>query len=249
MKAIFLSDAHLRTKESPVYRRLLSFLDSLLGNTDRVFIAGDFFDFWFCSGERVCPEFMPMVEKILALSRAGISVIYLEGNHDFFLHDYYSAHGIATVHDAASVELEGKKVYVSHGDTVDRANTRYLFLRRLLRSRAAYLLQKYLPSALLWRVAGMCSDLSRESYVGADERLAGIMESFAMTKFAEGFDAVIFGHCHTPLLKKITHDGREKVFALLGDLVVHGSYVVYENGTFSLRYFRDDTRAGGPHAK
>ena len=243
MKAIFLSDAHLRTKESPEYGRLLAFLDSLTGNTDRVYIAGDFFDFWFCPGERVYPEFIPMVEKILALQRAGIPVVYLEGNHDFFLHDYFRAHDIATVPDAAAVELEGKRIYVSHGDTVDRSNTRYLFLRRMLRSRAAYLFQKYLPSCIVWRVAGMCSDLSRESYGCADEKLAGTMEAFAMTKFVEGFDAVILGHCHKPLLKKITRNGGEKVFALLGDWVAHGSYVAYENGAFSLRYFRGDTRA------
>ena len=58
--------------------------------TDLLVIAGDFFDFWFERGGLIYPEFRPVVERLVQLRQSGIRISLCEGNHDFFLADYFS---------------------------------------------------------------------------------------------------------------------------------------------------------------
>ena len=70
------------------------------------------------------------------------------------------------------------------------------------------------------------------------EALAKKMRSFSLTKFAEGFDAVILGHCHEPLCEEYIVDGQKKTFAALGDWIGRYTYLYYEDGHFILSHYR-----------
>jgi UDP-2,3-diacylglucosamine hydrolase len=63
------------------------------------------------------------------------------------------------------------------------------------------------------------------------------MEAFSLKKFQENYDAVILGHCHTPLLKEHVLDGHRKTFVSLGEWRVHSSYLYYEDGRFTLSFY------------
>ncbi len=122
MKCIFLSDAHLKSERDKGYRDMMRFLDSLgAEKPDQLFVAGDFFDFWFGRGDHVYPDFKPVIEKLMVLRDAGTLIRLCEGNHDFFLGDYFAAiPGITVCRESAVVDLEGRKTLVAHGDLVDR---------------------------------------------------------------------------------------------------------------------------------
>jgi UDP-2,3-diacylglucosamine hydrolase len=236
MKAVFLADAHLKNAEDDSYRSLIHFLDHMPA-ADRLFIAGDFFDFWFCRDRRVYPAFKSVIDKLMELRRQRIDIVLCEGNHDFFMGEYFSdGSGIAVVTEWTSVEMDGRKILVSHGDTVDKTNKKYLFLRKLLRSRFFYHIQRKIPLTLLWKIAQISSKMSKELSLESENKLVKKMEAFAQDKFQEGFDAVILGHCHEPFFKEYVVDGRKKTFATLGDWLRHHSYLYYEDGRFSLQY-------------
>jgi UDP-2,3-diacylglucosamine hydrolase len=237
MKAIFLSDAHLKNQNSHEYQTLLYFLDSIKGKISDLFIVGDFFDFWFCSNEKIYPEFQSMIDKLLQLKDLGTNIRLFEGNHDFFLDEFFTNRGIHVFPDDAAVDLDGKKLFVSHGDTIDRTNTPYLMLRRLLRSRLFYMSQKYLPSSFLWKVSGMSSKMSKDHLARPPEGLVDIMKAFSMEKFNEGFDAVILGHCHQAHIEQPMINGRKKTFAVLGDWISYYTYLFYHRGEFTLCSF------------
>jgi UDP-2,3-diacylglucosamine hydrolase len=257
MKVIFLSDAHLKGPADAAYERLILFFDRLRGRggtggmsmpeglltVDHLVIAGDFFDFWFARGDVIYPGFKQMVERLAALKQAGIRISLCEGNHDFFLDDYFTERlGFEVYPEWANFAIDGIRVLVSHGDTVDLSNRKYLALRRFLRSSFAYRLQGSLPLALLWRVARLSSALSKGMSDESENRLAEIMHRFARGKFAEGCDAVILGHCHKPLFRQEECDGREKTFVTLGDWITHGTYLSCDDGRFSLNRFAADGR-------
>ncbi|MFH1103295.1 MAG: UDP-2,3-diacylglucosamine diphosphatase [Pseudomonadota bacterium] len=252
MKAIFLSDAHLKSLSDPGYEKCMQFFARLRGKsvesghsgdenvivTDLLVIAGDFFDFWFEKGGRIYPEFLPVVESIVQLKQSGIRISLCEGNHDFFLADYFSTElGIDVYPGNAEFALDGLRILISHGDTMDRENRRYLALRRFLRSPFAYRLQRVLPLRLLWRVARVSSAMSKEISGEAQKQLVEVMNRFAVDKFREGFDAVIFGHCHMPSFREEQIGGRRRIFVTLGDWMTHHSYLFYENGRFTLNRF------------
>jgi UDP-2,3-diacylglucosamine hydrolase len=63
------------------------------------------------------------------------------------------------------------------------------------------------------------------------------MEVFSLGKFQEGYDAVILGHCHKPLLKEYVIEGRKKTFVSVGEWRKYRSYLYYDNGRFTLSYY------------
>jgi UDP-2,3-diacylglucosamine hydrolase len=252
MKAIFISDAHLKGIDGPAHQRLIRFLEGFRGRgtsdtgkacdglpaVDQLIIVGDFFDFWFARGDVIYPGFRPIVERMTALSMQGVRIRLCEGNHDFFLEDYFSGRLGFDVHpEWADLMIDGLRILISHGDTVDRGNRKYLALRRFLRSSTACRLQRLLPLNVLWWMARLSSEMSKEMSGESADRLAEIMHRFARMKFREGYDVVIFGHCHKPLLRQEQSDGLQKTFVTLGDWTTHDSYLSYDDGCFSLMRF------------
>ena len=252
MKTVFLSDAHLKGPGYAGHEKLMHFFDRLRGrggvgsgekNTDtltldHLVIAGDFFDFWFARGDVIYPGFRPVVDRMVALKQEGVRISLCEGNHDFFLTDYFSHRlGIDVYPDWAEFNFDGLRILVSHGDTVDRGNRKYLALRGFLRGSFARLLQRLLPLALLWRLARLSSEMSKEMSGESQDRLAEVMYRFSLEKFHEGYDAVILGHCHKPLLRETLSGDRKKTFVTLGDWITHDSYLLFDEGRFTLQRF------------
>jgi UDP-2,3-diacylglucosamine hydrolase len=241
MKAVFLADAHLKHADDDGYRSLMNFFDHMVA-VDDLFIAGDFFDFWFCRDGLVYPEFKEAIDKLVGLQKRGVRVALCEGNHDFYLESFFSKRlGMTVFTEWAAVVLDGRKILVSHGDTVDDTNKRYLSLRKILRSRLFYRIQRIMPLALLWKIARLSSMTSKELSTESENCIAEKMEEFSREKFIEGFDAVILGHCHKPMIKEYVIDGRKRTFATLGDWVKHHSWLYYEDGRFTLNYHSDNS--------
>jgi len=238
MRAVFFSDAHLRGADDEGCGLLLSFLREAARNLDHLFIVGDLFDFWFSKGGVVYPGFQPVIDELAALQGSGVQVHLFEGNHDFWLADYFTRHhGIEVFTDETLLQLDGKQIYIAHGDLVDETDRGYRLLRSVLRSRLFFGLQRLLPLPFLWRFARLSSDASKEYLAKPQEGLAAKMEAFALKKFDEGIDAVILGHCHLPAIRTHSVGDRKGQFVLLGDWLHHRSYLVMDSGGFDLGYY------------
>ena len=245
-KAIFLSDAHLKNQVDDGYHQIMKFLDLPSDHVDDLFILGDLFDFWFCRDGHIYPAFKAVIEKLIALKKRGMRIHLFEGNHDFFLGDYFTkTHGITVFAEWANIDLDGRNVLISHGDTIDRTNKKYVLLRKLLRSGLFYRMQRSIPPSLLWKIARASSAVSKELTIESETIIARKMEAFALNKFHEGIDAVIVGHCHIPLLKEYEIGGRRKTFVTLGDWIRHYSYLCYEDGRFTLSYYKSLSSSKG----
>ncbi|HOG11368.1 MAG: UDP-2,3-diacylglucosamine diphosphatase [Smithellaceae bacterium] len=255
MKAVFLSDAHLKRSTDEPYGLLVRFLTDLgegrvgpaaagkeaagAGTTvDDLYILGDFFDFWFCRPDRIYPEFQPVIRQLVQLRQSGVRIHLFEGNHDFFMREYfYDVLGMDVVEESASIDLGGRRVFAAHGDTLDRTNVFYLTLRKVLRSRTFYHLQRLIPSPILWAAAGLSSATSKTVTIEDGAVLAEKMYACAVERLFTNHDAVILGHCHRPLLRCSNGEGGKKIFAALGDWIIHRSYLFYEEGKFfMMRY-------------
>jgi UDP-2,3-diacylglucosamine pyrophosphatase LpxH len=62
-----------------------------------------------------------VVQKLLRKARKGARVIYVPGNHDEFLRDYYGTHfgGVEVAETAIHEAGDGRRYLVIHGDHFD----------------------------------------------------------------------------------------------------------------------------------
>ncbi|KAA5602367.1 UDP-2,3-diacylglucosamine diphosphatase [Blastochloris sulfoviridis] len=118
-RSLFISDVHLGTKGCQA-DLLLDFIRH--HDADTIYLVGDIIDGWRLRGGWYWPQaHNDVVQKLLRKGRKGARIIYLPGNHDEFLRDYYGTHfgGIEVQETAIHETADGKRYLVIHGDVFD----------------------------------------------------------------------------------------------------------------------------------
>ena len=118
-RALFISDVHLGARGSQA-NLLIDFLRH--NDADVIYLVGDIIDGWQLRRGWYWPQHHnDLVQKILRKVRKGTQVIYLPGNHDEFLRDYFGTHlgGIEVMDQTIHTAADGKRFLVIHGDSFD----------------------------------------------------------------------------------------------------------------------------------
>lgn len=232
----FIADVHLGGQHPDVEQqkeiRLCAWMRWLRGKAQRLYIVGDLFDFWFEYRTVIPRRGGKVLFTLYDLISSGTEVYYVGGNHDFWLGSYLSEEvGIVLVHGPMEVDHQGVHLYIAHGDDLWEKDVGYQILQRVLRGAPSITLFRLLHPDLGAWIAQACSRISRRQVSEAKFlRLRQYYEAFAEAKHRAGFDAVILGHLHIPLLERRTSG----TLVILGDWTRHCSYVQLENGTLSL---------------
>jgi len=238
MKSIFIADAHLRHPDDDNYQLLLHFLSEIRGKAKTLFILGDLFEFWIGYNEKNFPHYLPLLDSLVKLTKSGVEIVYFEGNHDFHLGKFFSETLRATIYtNPAIVEIDGKKVYVCHGDQINSRDYGYRLFRFLLHNSATKALFPLIPTALVFRIAQNLSSRSKKHHQKRNikkdyNRLLG---HFADGQFRIGCDAVVTAHFHFPHLK-VAENGN--TLLSLGDWITQFTYGEFSAGKFSLHTYR-----------
>jgi len=249
MKIVFFSDAHLDGKDDRAIPGLISFLRGLKGKISALYIGGDLFDFWLGDNRLCLIEYRPLLETLRELRDEGTEIFYIEGNHDFYLGKFFIDVLKANVFSRECVKnIDGKRVYIAHGDMADSRDYGYRLFRLLFHNRLVIFLSNILPPSFVWGVARLLSRRSRDNHSKPHPRLSRALRRFAERKFAEGFDAVILGHLHAPELSEVVRDGRSLTYVTLGDWALSHTYLEYENGQFSLKRWLKKESSSRPRA-
>lgn len=230
MKIVFIADAHLKGLGDPNQKDLVRFLKELR-KIDILVVLGDLFDFWAGSNKVAFSEYAPILECFSSLRKRGTGLIYLEGNHDFRMGRFFSETlGGGVYPDRHEMVIEGKKVLLSHGDTISMTKG-YALWRGFLRSPLFTLVLLAAPHEFVWKVAKSLSGKSRE-YNGTSTEVEDGLVEFAKRRIGDGFDAVVLAHSHTPGISKHEWLGRAGIYANPGSWAGQRSYLVYEDGEF-----------------
>lgn len=233
MRDLFLADAHLLAPADDNYRKLLDFLSAETGRVRTLYLLGDIFEFWVGYRHAVFAPYVPLLDALQRLRASGTEIVYVEGNHDFHLGPYFrDVLGCRILPDGGGVIIDGRRVHLSHGDLINPADHGYRLLRRILRSAPLRWLLQLVPQDLTWAVARWGSRQSQKSHELKRSRWVpeALLHQHAAARFAEGYEVVVTGHFHAPLLQT----GTAGTLIALGDWIEQFSYAVYEDGTFSL---------------
>jgi UDP-2,3-diacylglucosamine pyrophosphatase LpxH len=120
VRALFISDVHLGSRACKA-EQLLDFLRH--HEADIIYLVGDIVDGWQLKSGWYWPQsHNDVIQKLLRKARQGARLIYIPGNHDEFLRDYFGTHfgGVVVVEQATHTAADGKRYVVMHGDQFDR---------------------------------------------------------------------------------------------------------------------------------
>jgi UDP-2,3-diacylglucosamine hydrolase len=237
MRNIFIADAHLRSPNDANYRTLIRFLETLPADTDTLYLLGDIFEFWIGSPDPVYSHYREIIDCLKGVRGRGVRIVYFEGNHDFHLGRFFQEQLQAEVHgEGAVVEIGGERVYLCHGDQINREDYRYRAFRLVCHSRVVRALIPVFSRRLAARAAATLSRRSSRQHAARKRRwdYRVILANFARDRFAAGCDAVITGHYHLPFIEE--EGGR--VFISLGDWITQFSYAQWLDGHFTLETYR-----------
>lgn len=245
MPVYFFSDVHLglgdKNEERKKEERLLGFLRSILPTTETLFIVGDLFDFWFDYATVIPKGFHRTLSMLQEFTDRKIPVHYVAGNHDYWIDGFFRDDlGMILHFEPFEIRLDGKRIYVHHGDGLARNDLGYRLIKPVLRNPLAIRLYRLLHPDIGVRLARGSSRTSRaytsDKYYGEEE---GMIERAAL-KIQDGIDIVIMGHRHQSRLERIGNG----VYVNLGDWITYHSYAVLQNGAISLRTWDLNERHG-----
>jgi UDP-2,3-diacylglucosamine hydrolase len=244
MRTIFLADAHLVAPTELNYRLLLRFLGELEGNTETLYIMGDLFDFWLGFPSNPFRQFDDVLAALQSLVRSGCRLVYFEGNHDFHIGTIFRQQLGADIYTGpAVITVQGRRLFLCHGDQINCRDRGYRMLRLLLHSRLVAVAANYVPPSFVLRIRERLQRASRAGYNAKLQRwnYREIIRVFARTVREQGCDGLVTGHFHLAFSEVL--DAPPFTILSLGDWMEQFTYGEMVAGTLSLKTYQITTEA------
>ena len=241
-KIYFISDAHVGTgnieQETLKENKLSDFLLAI-GREDPkplLYIVGDLFDFWFEYRYAIPALYQKLLSRLVFLRDQGVDIRYVTGNHDFWMGRFFPKMlQIPVYRGVHRLELTGRRFYIFHGDGVLAEDRGYRLLKKILQNPAAIQAYKLLHPDLGIPLARWASSSSRNHYRKSPEeerRDDAQYIRYAVQVLEQGYDFVIMGHTHRPVLYR----HKKGLYVNLGDWMRHFTFARFDGK--DLRLFR-----------
>jgi UDP-2,3-diacylglucosamine pyrophosphatase LpxH len=223
VKVAIISDVHLGTYgcHAEELNRYLKSIDPEL-----LIINGDFIDIWQLSKSYFPAEHTRVLQRVMKMLSNGTKVVYLTGNHDELLRKYSGMElGNLTVEDKLLLDIDGRKHWIFHGDVFDVSMKHSKWLAKLggqgydfliLVNRAVNHILK-----LMGRERISLSKKVKDSVKGAVKFISNFEQTAAAIAIDNGYDYVICGHIHEPIMKTITNAKGSVQYLNSGDWIVN----------------------------
>lgn len=206
-RAIWISDTHLGTPGCQA-ESLLSFLRH--HECDTLYLVGDIIDGWQLKKSWYWPQaHNDVVQKILRKARKGTRVIYVPGNHDEHARQFDGLlfGGIELHKQAEHTTLDGKRLWIVHGDEYDNI-LRYAkwlaYLGDTLYNFAIKLNRVYNKIRLrLGKPYWSLSQYLKFRVKNAVNFITDFEDMLVQAARERGYDGVVCGHIHHAEIKVI----------------------------------------------
>lgn len=217
MATYFISDLHLERIESPITNIFTAFLDDLNQN-DSLYILGDLFESWI-GDDNVSELSQYISDRLLMLSEQDISVALMHGNRDFLIgEDFCKTSSIELINDPRIIEIDTKKVMLTHGDELCTDDKEYQAFRSVVRNP---LWQKdflNFPISKREKIAGEAKDASKDSKENKTMEIMDVNTDAVLKAFNDhDIEIMIHGHTHRPNIHKVSNEGKNLTRYVLGD--------------------------------
>mgnify|MGYP006292730681 CR=1 FL=1 len=232
----FISDLHLglenTNKEKKKEDLLIAFLKKISGSSEKLYLVGDVFDYWFEYKTVLPRSFYRTLSAFYDFTSQGNQAEYLMGNHDFGHNGFFEKELNIPIHREDIIrEHHGKSFYIAHGDGKAKNDHGYKILKKILRSPVSLWFYLKLHPNLGIKMASGSSKQSRHYTSAKDYGEMDGLQEFAQKKTGEGFDYVIMGHRHKDEVTKFGSG----YYINLGDWINKPKVGIFDGNNFELR--------------
>ena len=234
-----ISDLHLGTYGCHA-KQLNSYLKSIEPKT--LVLNGDIIDIWNFRKRYFPKDHLKVVRTILKMATAGVDVYYITGNHDEALRRFSTTViGKIQLSNKLVLKLDGKKVWIFHGDIFDRSIQGAKIIAKIGGWGYDFLIlfNRFLNDVLTalgrekYSFSKMVKDRVKQAvkFIGDFEHVAA---ELAITK---GYDAVICGHIHQPQIREVVSTSGSTMYMNSGDWVENLTSLEYIDKKWQLFTF------------
>lgn len=242
VEVVVISDIHLGTYGCHA-GELLSYLKSV--SPKKLILNGDIIDVWQFSKSYWPEAHMHIVKHITGLLAKGVTVYYVTGNHDEMFRKFVGFNmGSLKIVNKVVLKLDGKRAWIFHGDVFDvtMQNSKWLAKLGAIGYDALILINRMFNqiSQSLGKGKLSLSKKIKNSVKSAVKFIHDFEQTAADIAISNGYDYVICGHIHLPVIKKMKNKEGEVIYLNSGDWVENLTSLEYQNGEWSIYHFQED---------
>tara|TARA_A200000113_G_scaffold216231_1_gene221330 strand:- start:19227 stop:19937 length:711 start_codon:yes stop_codon:yes gene_type:complete len=231
----FISDIHLEPIENNRTLAFNNFLEKASDRYEALYILGDLFEYWIGDDEDNLT--ISNIKKNLSrLADQGVSLFFIHGNRDFLIGNKFASDtNIKILDDMHIINLNNKKIMLSHGDAFCTDDTDYQKFKN--ETRNSSWIKSFLKKPLDERLF-IADDMRSKSKSANSNKPENIMDTnpkaIEESVIKNEIDILIHGHTHRPEVKYFAN-GSIKV--VLGSWEDKGWVFEYDSNHFDLRSF------------
>ncbi len=233
---VVISDVHLGTFGCRA-EELLDYLRSI--KPKMLILNGDIIDIWRFSRRYWGKAHNEIIRRILKLMIKGTQVYYITGNHDELLRRFPEFHaGNFHLVNKLVLNVDGKKVWLFHGDIFDVSITHAKWLAKLGSIGYDLLIMMNSFCNFFLTLFGYhkmsFSKKIKNSVKGAIKYISDFEQVAAELAIDRQYDYLACGHIHQPVIRDISNHKGEVTYLNSGDWVENMTALEYAKGEWSI---------------
>ncbi len=234
---LVLSDLHLGTYGSNA-KELLNYLDSI--DPKQIVLNGDIIDIWHFS-KRSWPKYhTKVVQQFINWITEGKTVTYITGNHDEAMRRFsgFSVNNFEITNKLVLELYNNKKAWIFHGDVFDVTMKHSKWIAKL--GGTGYNILIFINRIINWfsmKFANKKVSFSKSIKDGvksAVKKANNFEQTAAEICAANGYDYVVCGHIHQPIIKKMQTKKGDVTYLNSGDWIENLTSLEYNKGEWTI---------------
>ncbi len=211
MALYFVSDMHLDDEKPGLQQAFFALLDNRQSEIEALYLLGDLFEYWI-GDDHLSPQTSAFIQRIRALTDAGIPCYLQHGNRDFLLGRHFLAlTGMTLLPDTHRLRLGKHNLVLCHGDQLCTDDHQYQRSRYWLRQRWVKGLLRRLPLQMRLRIANRARTYSQGYNQNQQANILDVTDTAVVSLLDQtGATTVIHGHTHRPA-EHLLPNGRKRI--------------------------------------
>lgn len=246
IEVLVLSDIHLGTYGCHA-EELCTYLDSI--DPKKIILNGDIVDIWQFKKRYWPQSHTEVLHRLMDFLSQGVEIFYITGNHDELIRKFSDFH-LSNFHiiDKLVMELDGKKVWIFHGDVFDVTMQYSKWLAKFGGYGYDFLIYLNRTMNAGLRMIGRGNYSFSKAIKNSVKKAIKFVRDFEITAadlaIQNQYDYVVMGHIHTPEQKTIYRNNSKVVYLNSGDWVENLTSLEYQRGNWNIfRYPKTESES------